>query len=68
MDKLRVQVNGRGYYLKTDNQDEVLAFAKSFEEKILYIMKKMPRDQRGGGDRAFRASSDGGFAQKGKKR
>ncbi len=42
MDKLRVQVNGRGYYLKTDNQDEVLAFAKSFEEKILYIMTKMP--------------------------
>lgn len=42
MDKLRVQVNGRGYYLKTDNQDEVLSFAKSFEDKILYIMTKMP--------------------------
>jgi cell division protein ZapA (FtsZ GTPase activity inhibitor) len=42
MDKLRVQVNGRGYYLKTDKPDEVLAFAKTFEEKILYIKTKMP--------------------------
>ncbi|MCM1335460.1 MAG: hypothetical protein NC084_05595 [Bacteroides sp.] len=42
MDKLRVQVNGRGYYLKTDNRDEVLSFAKSYEDKILYIMTKMP--------------------------
>ncbi len=42
MDKLRVQVNGRGYYLKTDNQEEVLGFAREFEEKILYIMTKMP--------------------------
>lgn len=42
MDKLRVQVNGRGYYLKTDHRDEVTAFAKTFEEKILYIMTKMP--------------------------
>lgn len=42
MDKLRVQVNGRGYYLKTDKPDEVLEFAKNFEEKILYITLKMP--------------------------
>ena len=42
MDKLRVQVNGRGYYLKTDNPEEVLKFAKTFEEKILYIKTKMP--------------------------
>lgn len=42
MDKLRVQVNGRGYYLKTDNPEEVLKFAKDFEEKILYIKTKMP--------------------------
>ncbi len=42
MDKLRVQVNGRGYYLKTDKPDEVLAFAKAFEERILYIKTKMP--------------------------
>lgn len=41
MDKLRVQVNGRGYYLKTDNPDEVLRFAKRFEEQILYITTKM---------------------------
>lgn len=42
MDKLRVQVNGRGYYLKTDNAEEVLSFAKTFEDKILYITTKMP--------------------------
>lgn len=42
MDKIRVQVNGRGYYLKTDNPDEVLSFAKEFGDKILYIMTKMP--------------------------
>lgn len=42
MDKLRVQVNGRGYYLKTDNQAEVLRFAKEFDAKILYIMGKIP--------------------------
>lgn len=42
MDKLRVQVNGRGYYLKTDNPEAVLQFAKTFEEKILYIKTKMP--------------------------
>lgn len=42
MDKLRVQVNGRGYYLKTDNPEEVLSFAKTFEDKILYITTKMP--------------------------
>ena len=42
MDKLRVQVNGRGYYLRTDKPDEVLAFAKVFEEKILHIKTKMP--------------------------
>ncbi len=42
MDKLRVQVNGRGYYLKTDKPDEVLKFAKEFEERILYIKTKMP--------------------------
>lgn len=42
MDKLRVQVNGRGYYLRTDKPDEVLKFAKLYEEKILYIMTKMP--------------------------
>ena len=40
MDKLRVQVNGRGYYLKTDHQDEVLEFAKKFEEQILYVTAK----------------------------
>lgn len=42
MDKLRVQVNGRGYYLKTDKSEEVLSFAKTFEDKILYITTKMP--------------------------
>lgn len=41
MDKLRVQVNGRGYYLKTDKPEEVLAFAKEFEDKISYITSKM---------------------------
>lgn len=42
MEKLRVQVNGRGYYLKTDNPEEVLSFAKTFEDRILYITTKMP--------------------------
>ena len=42
MDKLRVQVNGRGYYLKTDKPEEVLSFAKKFEDEILYITTKMP--------------------------
>ena len=41
MDKLRVQVNGRGYYLKTDHQQEVLDFAKKFEDQILYVTTKM---------------------------
>lgn len=41
MDKLRVQVNGRGYYLKTDKPDEVLDFAKLFEEQIKYLTAKM---------------------------
>lgn len=41
MDKLRVQVNGRGYYLKTDKPDEVLDFAKLFEEQIKYLSTKM---------------------------
>ncbi|MBP5605678.1 MAG: cell division protein ZapA [Ruminiclostridium sp.] len=41
MDKLRVQVNGRGYYLKTDKPDEVLNFARTFEEQILYLTTKM---------------------------
>ena len=41
MDKLKVQVNGRGYYLKTDNPDEVLNFAKRFEEQINYLSTKM---------------------------
>ena len=42
MDKLKVQVNGRGYYLKTDKPDEVLSFASEFESKINYITTKMP--------------------------
>lgn len=41
MDKLRVQVNGRGYYLKTDKPDEVLDFAKQFEDQIKYLTVKM---------------------------
>lgn len=41
MDKLRVQVNGRGYYLKTDKPEEVLDFAKLFEEQIKYLSTKM---------------------------
>lgn len=42
MDKLKVQVNGRGYYLKTDKPDEVLGFAAEFDSKITYIQTKMP--------------------------
>ncbi len=42
MDKLRVLVNGRGYYLKTDKPDEVLEFAKTFNEMIETISKKWP--------------------------
>ncbi|MBP3854788.1 MAG: cell division protein ZapA [Ruminiclostridium sp.] len=41
MDKLKVQVNGRGYFLKTDKPDEVLNFAKRFEEQINYLSVKM---------------------------
>lgn len=41
MDKLKVHVNGRGYYLKTDNSAEVLNFAKRFEEQINYLSTKM---------------------------
>lgn len=43
MDKIRVQVAGRGYYLKTDNPDEILEFAKEYENMILYIKSKMPK-------------------------
>lgn len=42
MDKIKVLVNGRGYYLLTDKPDDVQKFAKEFEEKILHIKKKMP--------------------------
>ena len=42
MDKLRVLINGRGYYLKTDKPDEVLDFAKNFNEMIETISKKWP--------------------------
>lgn len=42
MDKLRVLVNGRGYYLKTDKPDEVLEFARAYDEMIQRIIKKMP--------------------------
>lgn len=42
MDKLRVLVNGRGYYLKTDKPDEVLEFAGAYDEMIQRILKKMP--------------------------
>ncbi|MBR5087891.1 MAG: hypothetical protein IK093_00530, partial [Ruminiclostridium sp.] len=41
MDKLKVQVNGRGYFLKTDKPDEVLIFAKRFEDQINYLSTKM---------------------------
>lgn len=42
MDKLRVLINGRGYYLKTDKPDEVLDFAGTFNEMIDKISKKWP--------------------------
>ena len=37
MDRLKLQVNGRVYFLKTDKPDEVLNFAKSFDEQIKYL-------------------------------
>lgn len=40
--KLRVLVNGRGYYLKTDKPDEVLDFAKTYDEMIKTITEKWP--------------------------
>ena len=41
MEKLRVQVNDRVYFLKTDKQEDVLAFAKKFDETIKTVMVKM---------------------------
>lgn len=41
MEKIRVQVNGRGYYLKTDEPEKILKIAKEFENQILYIVSKM---------------------------
>ena len=40
MDRIKVSVNGRGYFLKTDNPEEVLHFAKRFEEQINYLAAK----------------------------
>lgn len=41
MEKIRVQVNGRGYFLKTDHPQEVEKFAKEFSEQIAYVGKKL---------------------------
>ena len=42
MEKITVEVNGRGYYVKTDSREDVLAFAKSYEEQIKYMQNKFP--------------------------
>jgi len=41
MDKIRVQVNGRGYFLKTDHPEQVQEFAKEFSEQITYVERKL---------------------------
>ncbi len=41
MDRIKVQVNGRGYFLKTDHPDEVLRFADGFSEQIEYVSRKL---------------------------
>lgn|GEM_PF-1585719 len=41
MEKIKVQVNGRGYFLKTDHPQEVQSFAKEFSEQIAYVSQKL---------------------------
>ncbi len=41
MDRIKVQVNGRGYFLKTDHPEEVLSFADGFSEQIEYVSRKL---------------------------
>lgn len=41
MEKIKVQVNGRGYFLKTDHPQEVLNFAKEFSDQIAYVSNKL---------------------------
>lgn len=41
MEKIKVQVNGRGYFLKTDHPQEVQSFAKEFSDQIAYVSKKL---------------------------
>ena len=39
MDRIKVQVNGRTYFLKTDNSDEAQVIAGKFDEQIKYITR-----------------------------
>ncbi|MCR4780224.1 MAG: hypothetical protein K5876_03915 [Ruminiclostridium sp.] len=41
MEKIRVKVNGRGYFLKTDHPDELQKFAADLTEQIEYVEKKL---------------------------
>ena len=42
MERITVEVNGRGYYIKTDSREKVLEFAKIYEEQIKYMQVKYP--------------------------
>ncbi|MBO6301496.1 MAG: hypothetical protein J6N15_03555 [Ruminiclostridium sp.] len=42
MDKLKLKVNERVYFIKTDKPEEVLHFAKNFDEQIKYLAKTKP--------------------------
>lgn len=41
MEKIRVKVNGRGYFLKTDHPEELQKFAETFTEQIGYVEQKL---------------------------
>lgn len=41
MEKIRVKVNGRGYFLKTDHPEELQKFADTLSEQIEYVEKKL---------------------------
>ncbi len=41
MEKIRVKVNGRGYFLKTDHPEELQKFAVDLTEQIEYVEKKL---------------------------
>ena len=41
MEKIRVKVNGRGYFLKTDHPEELQKFAADLTEQIEYVEKKL---------------------------